>query len=116
MLQRQRQVDAEAFAIGAAGKAFVTRIKPTMRSNTIDGVIAAAVEGAGIVTAPAWAVATHLREGRLQRILAPYGTEARPIHAVFTHTRLLSAKTRVVVDFLVQNLSDIDFDQCLRER
>jgi DNA-binding transcriptional LysR family regulator len=38
------------------GKPVTVRIEPSMRSNTIDGVIAAALEGAGLVSAPAWAV------------------------------------------------------------
>lgn len=91
-------------------KPCAVRVEAAMRSNTIDGVIAAALEGAGLVSAPAWAVAQHLREGRLQRILKPYEAAPRPIHAVFTHSRLLSAKTRVLVDFFAQHLSGIDFD------
>ncbi|MDR3097387.1 MAG: LysR family transcriptional regulator [Paraburkholderia sp.] len=95
-------------------KPFAVRIESAMRSNTIDGVVAAAVEGAGLVSSPAWAIAQHLQEGRLQRVLKPYEAPPRPVRAVFTHARLLSAKTRVLIDFLTQHLSDIDFDATLR--
>jgi DNA-binding transcriptional LysR family regulator len=42
------------------------RVAARMRSNTVDGVVAAAVEGAGLVYAPAWSVMNFVKAGRLK--------------------------------------------------
>ena len=82
-----------------------------MRSNTLDGVVAAAVAGAGIVHAPAWAVADHVAEGRLQLVLCDFEVPHRPISAVFTHNRLLSGKVRALLDALAEGLSGYKLDE-----
>jgi DNA-binding transcriptional LysR family regulator len=81
-----------------------------MRSNTLDGVVAAAVEGAGLVYAPAWSVMNFVKAGRLKVILSEHELPPRPINAVFTHNRLLSGKVRALVDYLAGQFADADFD------
>jgi DNA-binding transcriptional LysR family regulator len=81
-----------------------------MRSNTLDGVVAAAVEGAGLVYAPAWSVMNFVNAGRLKVILSEHELPPFPINAVFTHNRLLSGKVRALVDYLAQNFAGTDFD------
>ena len=43
-----------------------------MRSNTLDAVVAAALEGGGLVYAPAWQVVEHITAGRLKVVLREY--------------------------------------------
>ena len=81
-----------------------------MRSNTLDGVVAAAVEGAGLVYAPAWSVMNFVKAGRLQVILSEHELPPPPINAVFTHSRLLSGKVRALVDYLALQFAHTDFD------
>jgi DNA-binding transcriptional LysR family regulator len=81
-----------------------------MRSNTLDGVVAAAVEGAGLVYAPAWSVMNFVNAGRLTVILSKNELPPRPINAVFTHNRLMSGKVRALLDYLAQNFAGTDFD------
>ena len=81
-----------------------------MRSNTVDGVVAAAVEGAGLVYAPAWSVMNFVKAGRLKIILSEHELPPRPINAVFTHNRLLSGKVRALVDYLARQFAATDFD------
>ncbi len=81
-----------------------------MRSNTLDGVVAAAVEGAGLVYAPAWSVMNFVKAGRLKVILSEHELPPRRINAVFTHNRLLSGKVRALVDYLALQFVDTDFD------
>lgn len=92
------------------GKPTQVQVPVRMRSNTLDGVVAAAVEGAGLVYAPAWAVADHVARGRLQVVLREFELPPRPINAVFTHNRLMATKVRSLLDYFVENLSRIDFD------
>ena len=49
-----------------------------MRSNTLDGVVAAAVEGAGLVYAPAWSVMNFVKAGRLTVILSEHELPPMP--------------------------------------
>ena len=81
-----------------------------MRSNTLDGVVAAAVEGAGLVYAPAWSVMNIVKAGRLKVIQSEHALPPYPINAVFTPNRLLSGKVRALVDYLALQFADADFD------
>ena len=92
------------------GKSTQVQVPVRMRSNTLDGVVAAAVEGAGLVYAPAWSVMNFINAGRLKVILSEHELPPRPINAVFTHNRLLSGKVRALVDYLAEQCVDTDFD------
>jgi DNA-binding transcriptional LysR family regulator len=81
-----------------------------MRSNTLDGVIAAAIAGTGLVYAPAWQITDHVGAGKLQVVLRNHELPPLPINAVLTHNRLLSGKVRALLEFLVENLASMDFD------
>jgi DNA-binding transcriptional LysR family regulator len=91
-------------------KPTLVQVPVRMRSNTLDGVVAAAVEGAGLVYAPAWSVMNFVKAGRLKVILSEHEMPSRPINAVFTHNRLLSGKVRALVDYLAREFADTDFD------
>jgi DNA-binding transcriptional LysR family regulator len=93
-----------------AGKPTRVQVPVRMRSNTLDGVVAAAIEGTGLVCAPAWAIADHVAAGRLQVVLREFEMPPRPIYAVLTHHRLMAVKVRVLLEFLAENLAKIDFD------
>jgi len=93
------------------GKLERIRVSVRMRSNTLDSVVAAAIAGAGIVYAPAWFVTDHVAQGRLKVVMRDFERPPRPINAVFTHGRLLSAKVRALLDCLVEHLSHCDLDE-----
>ncbi|MEP4380632.1 MAG: LysR family transcriptional regulator [Alphaproteobacteria bacterium] len=92
------------------GKPGHIKIPVKASSNTLDGVIAAAVAGAGVTFTPAWAVADHVGHGRLKVVLSEYELPPRPINAVFTHSRLLSGKVRALLDCLVEEISTHELD------
>jgi DNA-binding transcriptional LysR family regulator len=85
------------------------QVPARMSSNTLDVVVAAAVAGAGLVYAPAWQVRDHVAEGRLKVVLREYEVAPLPINAILSHTRLLSAKVRSLLDFLARELASRDF-------
>ncbi|MFY1972937.1 LysR substrate-binding domain-containing protein, partial [Achromobacter dolens] len=88
------------------GKPTVVRVPTRMRSNTVDGVVTAAAAGAGIVYAPAWAIADHVAAGRLQPLMVASETPPRPVFALMTHQRLMAGKVRSLVEFLVEKLRE----------
>ncbi len=78
-----------------------TRIHGNLLVNNGDFIAAAAVEGHGISVLPTFIVADHLKRGELIRVLQPWTIPSIAIHAVYAQTRSLPAKTRALIDFLV---------------
>lgn len=74
-----------------------------LRSNALDIVAAAALQGTGLVRAPSWQVAAAIASGRLAPVLEDYERPAAPLHVVFTKARSRLPKLRAFVDFLFTN-------------
>ncbi|WP_459654184.1 substrate binding domain-containing protein, partial [Achromobacter xylosoxidans] len=96
----------DAWTLIDKGKPVTVRVRTRMRSNTVDGVVTAAAAGAGIVYAPAWAIADHVAAGRLQPLLVASETPPRPVFALMTHQRLMAGKVRSLVEFLARHLRE----------
>jgi DNA-binding transcriptional LysR family regulator len=64
----------------------------------------------GIIWQPTFLVGEDLRTGRLQRVLPDYHMQDMDVLAVYPSRRHLSAKVRVMIDFLVQELADTPWD------
>jgi DNA-binding transcriptional LysR family regulator len=81
-----------------------TRIGVTGRlwMNSLDALVAAALDGAGIVRAPAWQVQAHIEAGRLRPVLEKFTPPATPVHVLFERAKLSSPKIRAFVDYLVE--------------
>ncbi|MEX3934015.1 LysR family transcriptional regulator [Paraburkholderia phymatum] len=81
-----------------------SRISVTGRlwMNSLDALVSASIEGAGIVRAPGWQVAAHIEAGRLRPVLEKYAPPATPVHVLFERTKLSSPKIRTFVDYLVE--------------
>jgi DNA-binding transcriptional LysR family regulator len=76
--------------------------------NSLDALVSAAREGAGIVRVPLWQVEADIATGALQRILRAYEPPPTPLHLLFQPSRLASAKTRVFVDYLLERWRTAD--------
>jgi DNA-binding transcriptional LysR family regulator len=90
---------------GPTGPARV-RIRGTLQANNGEVLRAAALHDAGIVLLPSFIVGADLAAGRLVPILADYHVPEIGIHAVYPHSRHLSAKVRSFVDFLVPRFGE----------
>ncbi len=88
-----------------AGKEEVIRISGRLTANSGDPLLALALRDTGIIYVPDYLAADDLREGRLVRLLPAYTMPDIPVHAVYPHSRLLSAKTRTLIDFLAARLT-----------
>lgn len=71
-------------------------------ANNLDALVSAAIGGAGIARVPSWQVAADLTAGRLEALLTQYERPATPVHAVFQHSKVSSAKIRAFIDHLVE--------------
>jgi DNA-binding transcriptional LysR family regulator len=68
-------------------------------------LVEAAAQGLGLIFVPVLLAATELRAGRLRRVL-PAWHWPMGVFAVYPPTPRVPAKTRVLVDFLVERLRE----------
>ncbi|MFZ1427977.1 MAG: LysR family transcriptional regulator [Geminicoccaceae bacterium] len=85
-----------------AGMAHVVKVSCAMRTNNGDTVRAAALAGKGVIWQPTFLIGEDLRQGRLVPLLPGYRLPDIDVLALFPSRRHLSAKVRVMVDFLAE--------------
>jgi DNA-binding transcriptional LysR family regulator len=85
-----------------AGKEHSVAVRQIMRTNNGDTARAAALAGVGIVRQPTFLIGEDLRQKRLVPLLTGYRTPEMDVLAVYPSRRHLSAKVRVMVDFLAE--------------
>jgi DNA-binding transcriptional LysR family regulator len=78
------------------------RIAGRLWVNSLDAVVSAAKQGAGIVRVPSWQVEAEIAAGGLQRILRDHEPPPTPLHLLFQPSRPASPKTRAFVDYLLE--------------
>lgn len=85
---------------------------PTMATNNGDILRTAALEGAGITMLPTFFVEDDLVSGKLVDLTGDCPTNSKdlylPIMAVYPERRHLSPKVRVLVDYLVDALAEVE--------
>lgn len=87
--------------IGPRGRVAVAVAGP-LSANNGDLLCTAALGGMGVAKLPTFIVGPYLRDGRLEIVLPDCPVPEQGIHAVYPHSRNLSLKVRVFVDFLAQ--------------
>lgn len=93
------------FLTGPDGQEVEVRVTGRLRANNGDVLRAALLGGMGIAYTPAFIVGRDLAEGRLVRLLPDWVDRSSAVYAVYPHARLVAAKVRAFVDFLVEHFS-----------
>lgn len=88
---------------GPDGKEEVIRVREAMLTNNGDTARLAALDGMGIIRQPTFLIGEDLRAGRLLPLLPGYRLPDIDILAIYPSRRHLSAKVRVMVDFLAES-------------
>lgn len=78
------------------------KVRGNLHVNNGDYIAAATLEGHGISVLPTFIVGDHIKHGDLVPVLGEWTVPSVAIHAVYAQTRSLPAKTRVLIDFLVE--------------
>ncbi|MBA5687255.1 LysR family transcriptional regulator [Rugamonas apoptosis] len=89
--------------LDAAGKQQTVKVRCVMHTNNGDTARAAALGGMGIICQPTFLVGADVRAGRLLRVLPDYAVPDIDVLAVYPSRRHLSAKVRVMIDFLAHH-------------
>ncbi len=76
-----------------------------MICNSIEGVVALALEGVGAAAVPRYLVREALASGALKALLPAYKLDPIPAHVVFTSRELMPKRVRVLADHLVKEIS-----------
>ena len=64
--------------------------------------VACACLGLGLIQVPRYRVAPELARGALVEVLKDYPPTPLPVHALFSHSRQLSPRVRVVIDWMAE--------------
>jgi DNA-binding transcriptional LysR family regulator len=89
-----------------AGRQHSVKVNCTMHSNNGDTARAAALAGLGFIWQPTFLIGDDLRAGRLVAVLPGYRLPDIDVLAVYPSRRHLSAKVRVMIDFLAEQFGE----------
>lgn len=87
---------------GVNGETVSVEVEGPYRVNVFEALCEAAIAGLGVLRAPLSACGEDLEAGRLVRLLTDYDAAFVPIYAVMPASSWIPQKTRVMVDFLVE--------------
>ncbi|MEW7848760.1 LysR family transcriptional regulator [Massilia aurea] len=82
------------------------KVRGPLSTNDGEAALAWALDGHGIVLRSEWDVAPFLRSGRLRVLLAQWTPPPADIHILFPTKSHLQAKTRTMVDFMLDAFAD----------
>jgi DNA-binding transcriptional LysR family regulator len=86
----------------------------TLSTNHVDTLFAAALHGMGVVGLPAFMLEDALREGVLERVLHEWRLMSFDIYATMPSRKYLPARTRAMLDFMVETFGGQPTDPWLR--
>ncbi|CAB3750190.1 LysR family transcriptional regulator [Paraburkholderia solisilvae] len=89
------------------GKEVPVKMKGIVSVNDADAYVTCGLEGFGLIQPPLFMVLPHLRSGQLVEVLPDYKPLPMPISVVYPHSKHLSQKVRVFVDWVAEL-----FDRC----
>lgn len=99
--------EPEVWRFTGPGGNFGVRVQGGFAANDSEAVRRAARAGHGVARLPEIQVIDDLRAGRLFRLLDDYPSELEPVHIIYPSRRNLAPRTRVVMDFLVEQTQAI---------
>ncbi len=98
---------------GESGAKEQVQVHGRLTANNAEALHEAVLGDVGIALLPIWLVGQDLQDGRLERVLptleADLTKDETSIHAIYPHKRLLSAKVRAFVDFLVEKYQPVPY-------
>ncbi|WP_028079515.1 LysR family transcriptional regulator [Solimonas soli] len=98
------------------GRAVEVPVAGNLSSNETAVLLEAALCGAGVVMQPSFAVAEHLRAGRLVALLPAEPPKPLHLYAVYATRRHMPAGLRALLDFLAERYADAPWDAALKPR
>ena len=89
------------------GKQFTVNVTGNLDFNQTAPAVEACVAGLGFGMFISYQVEPYLSQGKLKIILDQFEAQPRPINLVYPHARLLTARTKVFIEWVKQELRDL---------
>jgi DNA-binding transcriptional LysR family regulator len=86
------------------GKLLAVPLHGSLRCNHVQTVVDACVAGMGCGMFMSYQVAQHVEQGELKIVLDAFEPPPRPVNLVVPQARLLPARTRVFIDWMLREL------------
>lgn len=86
------------------GKVFAVPVHGSLRCNHVPAVVDACVAGLGCGVLMSYQVDALLKAGKLKVVLAGFEPPPRPVSLLVPHARMLPARTRAFVDWMLREL------------
>jgi DNA-binding transcriptional LysR family regulator len=90
----------------AAGKVREVTLPSTVTVTGAETNVASASLGLGLIQAPRYRVASELASGALVEVLASFPPTPLPVHVLYSHTRQLSPRLRVFIDWMAEQFRE----------
>jgi DNA-binding transcriptional LysR family regulator len=103
IVHRVRPGDSDWRLIGPGEVANVT-VRGPVSTNNHEAARVAALHGLGIALVPEYQAVDDIEAGRLRRVLPDHTSEALPAYLVYPSRRHLAPRTRVVIEFLTDEV------------
>lgn len=88
------------------GEVCSVNVSGPFQSNNGGALTTMALRGAGVIYQPDFLVAKYIRSGQLVNVFPDYEGYQLSFHAIYPERKLLPRKTRLLLDFLQQKLSN----------
>lgn len=95
------------WTLDGPGGPVTVRVSGPLAVNSLTLAREAALAGLGVARLPVFACSAELASGRLRRVLDPWGTATRPVHAVYPSNRHVTAKLRTFLDFMAGRFAGV---------
>lgn len=102
--------DVSGLTLQGRGEKHAVHLQAAIHSNNTQMLYQLICAGAGIGYLPEWLLRADLQTGHLRRLLPDYRTAPVPFYAVYTQRKLLSAKVRSFIDFMVEKATNEQAD------
>ena len=106
---RTARVGSDVWPFTIDGKVRTMKVSGRFRANGAGVINEAATQGLGIAIAPLWQIRPLIDQGLVEATLTRFAPPPIPAHATWSGTRVLPAKTRMFIDFLVQRFEGEHF-------
>jgi DNA-binding transcriptional LysR family regulator len=94
------------FVFCAAAKVRQVTLPSTVTVTGPETNVASACLGLGLIQAPRYRIASELAGGALVEVLADFPPTPLPVHVLYSHTRHLSPRLRVFIDWMAEQFRE----------
>jgi DNA-binding transcriptional LysR family regulator len=102
------EIDRAGWQFNGPDGPYRIRVPSRLAANNFAAIYLAALNGQGIAVLPDFRVFDDIRSGRLRRLLAGHEAPGDQVYIVYPSRRHLASRTRAVIDFLLEQVKELE--------